>query len=56
MNVFKDFGITATIKSFTGDKIKMSKILNKPIEVVAYKIDASKYTDKGKKPQQFSNT
>jgi hypothetical protein len=47
MNAFKDFGITATVKSFTGDKIKMNKILNKQIQVLAFKIDASKYTEKG---------
>lgn len=47
MNEFKNFGITATAKSFTGDKIKMSKILNKQIEVQDYKIDASKYQEKG---------
>lgn len=47
MNSFKDFGIKATNTNFTGDKIKMSKILNKPITVVAYKIDKSKFYENG---------
>ena len=47
MNAFKDFGITATVKNFTGDKIKMSKILNKQIQVQAFKIETSKYAEKG---------
>mgnify|MGYP001010210383 CR=1 FL=1 len=44
---FKDFGVISTIKTFTGDKIKMSRILNRRIEVLAFKIDTSKYTEKG---------
>jgi len=47
MNSFKDFGIKTTVKSFIGDKIKMSKILNKQITVIGYKITGSKYVDKG---------
>ena len=47
MNEFKDFGIKTTSKSFVGDKIKMSKILNKKIAVIDFKMSDSKYTDKG---------
>jgi len=47
MHQFKDFGITAETKAFIGDKIKVNKILNKPIQVLAYKIAASKYCEKG---------
>jgi len=46
MNEFKDFGIKTTSKSFVGDKIKMSKILNKKIAVIDFKMSDSKYTDK----------
>lgn len=47
MHTFKEFGITATIKSFIGDKIKMSKILNKQVNVLDFKINDSKYHEKG---------
>jgi hypothetical protein len=47
MNAFKDFGIKTTVKSFVGDKIKMSKILNKEITVLAFKIGPSKFIEKG---------
>jgi hypothetical protein len=47
MTAFKDLGIKPAEKGFTGDKIKMSKVLNKPIKVEAFKIEASKFTDKG---------
>jgi hypothetical protein len=46
MNSFKDFGIKPQSKSFEGDKIKIDRILNKQVTVLAYKIEASKY-DKG---------
>lgn len=46
MNSFKDFGITPTIVSFEGDKVKMDRILNKQIIVEDFKIESSKY-DKG---------
>jgi hypothetical protein len=44
---FKDFGIKTTSSSFTGDKIKVSRLLNRNIIVEDYKIETSKYTDKG---------
>lgn len=47
MNDFKDFGIKVTLKSFVGDKIKMSKILGKRVTIIGYKIGDSKYLDKG---------
>ncbi len=47
MNAFKDFGIKITTASFTGDKIKMSTVLNKLITVIAFKVGDSKFTDKG---------
>jgi hypothetical protein len=50
MNSFKQFGIKVKSKSFVGDKVKMSKILNKEIIVHDYKIEDSKipsYHDRG---------
>lgn len=49
MKQFKDFQIKKADYGFIGDKIKMSKILNKQIAVLAYKIDHSKFEDKGNK-------
>jgi hypothetical protein len=42
MNQFKDFKIKPEINHFTGDKIKIDKILNVPILVIDYKIEQSK--------------
>jgi hypothetical protein len=42
MNKFSDFNIKNEQKTFTGDKIKISKILNKSIVVLNYKIEDSK--------------
>ena len=48
MNSFKEFNISIPDKGFTGDKIKMSKILNREIVVHAYKIEDSKvFKDRG---------
>lgn len=47
MNQFKDFNITIENKAFTGEKIKLDRILNKQITVTDFKIEQSKYTDKG---------
>lgn len=41
MKQFKDFGIVADVKAFNGDKIKVSKILNKEVLVERYKIEPS---------------
>lgn len=42
MKKFSDFNIKVEIADFTGDKIKISKILNREILVERYKIDPSK--------------
>lgn len=48
MNSFKELNIQAPAKGFEGDKIKISKILNREIEVHSFKIDASKcFAQKG---------
>jgi len=48
MKSFEQFNIKLTTKGFEGDKIKMSKILNKVIIVYYYKIEDSKvYKDRG---------
>lgn len=46
MKSFKEFGIKSELHNFTGDKIKMSRILNREIVVYDYKIEDSKYKDK----------
>jgi hypothetical protein len=47
MNAFKDFQITTSRAAFTGDKIKIDRILNVEIVVSDYKIEQSKYEGKG---------
>lgn len=42
MNNFKDFKIKPKLSNFTGDKIKMDRILNTKIIVLNYKIEDSK--------------
>ena len=42
MNSFKDFGINVE-SPFCGEKIKISKIINKLVIVKDYKIDGSKF-------------
>lgn len=39
---FKDFGIEPKQQLFTGDKIKIDRLLNVNITVLAYKIEPSK--------------
>ena len=41
MTAFKDLGITPKPNSFTGDKIKIDKVLNQEITIHAFKIDKS---------------
>lgn len=48
MKRFNELGITPTMKGFTGDKVKINKVLNREITVHAYKIEDSKFKDKGK--------
>jgi hypothetical protein len=48
MNSFSQFNIKIAAKNFEGDKIKMSKILNRQIVVHAFKIEDSKvFKDRG---------
>lgn len=42
MTAFKDLGIKAELSTFTGDKIKIEKLLNAEISVLGYKIEDSK--------------
>lgn len=42
MNQFKNFNIQAELNSFTGDKIKIDKVLNREIKVCDFKIEDSK--------------
>lgn len=41
MNAFKDFNIKPEINAFVGDKIKIDRIINVPITVHDFKIEAS---------------
>lgn len=44
MKNFKDFNIKTEVeKKFTGDKIKIAKLLNREITVLDYKIEDSKF-------------
>lgn len=45
MKKFSEFKIEITQKAFTGEKIKISKILNVPIVVHAFKLGKSKHFD-----------
>jgi hypothetical protein len=48
MNRFNEFNIKFTSRAFEGDKIKVSRILNKEITVHDYKIEDSKvFKDRG---------
>ena len=49
MKSFKEFGIKHELQSFVGDKIKISKILNREIVVIDFKIEDSKYGNTGSK-------
>jgi len=42
MNNFKNFNIKPIISTFTGDKIKIDRILNTEIKVLEFKIEKSK--------------
>jgi hypothetical protein len=48
MRKFQELGIKPESKGFTGDKIKINRILNKEITVHGYKIEDSKF-DRGNK-------
>jgi len=45
MKKFSEFGITMERKGFTGEKIKMSGLLNRQIVVHDFKIDDSKFNE-----------
>lgn len=45
MNTFKDFNITIEPNAFIGDKIKITKVLNREIVVHNFKIQNSKFND-----------
>ena len=47
MNEFKNFNIKPETKSFEGDKIKIYQVLDRLITVLIFKIENSKYTEKG---------
>ncbi len=47
MKQFSELGIETSLKSFEGDKISPESVLNKNIKVIAFKIQDSKYKDKG---------
>lgn len=47
MKHFKDLGIKTEINTLKGDKIKIERILNKEITVVKFRIEDSKFKDKG---------
>lgn len=47
MQTFSDFNITTTHAGFTGDKIKIKKVINRKITVHAYQIKKSNYDGKG---------
>lgn len=47
MNKFSDFGITSTVETFVGKKIGARKIIDKDIKIFRYKIEVSKFPEKG---------
>lgn len=49
MKQFKDFGIKPALRSLTGDKIKMERILNREITVYDYRIEDSKFNKNNSK-------
>ncbi|HLO37369.1 MAG TPA: hypothetical protein VK173_02655 [Lacibacter sp.] len=48
MKRFNELGIAPQMKGFTGDKIKINKVLNREVTVHDFKIEDSKFKDKGK--------
>jgi hypothetical protein len=42
MNNFRDFGIKPVLNAFTGEKIKIDRIINTEITVLQYKVEESK--------------
>ena len=55
MKSFKDFNIQRSeIQKFTGDKMKMSKIINKEISVLDFKLEKSKFNEDPRLCIQFA--
>lgn len=46
MHSFKDFGIKASEQKFTGEKIKLERILNREITIHEFKIGPSNFDGK----------
>lgn len=44
---FRDLGIKTEVNSLSGDKIKIERVLNTPVTVKRYKIEPSKFQEKG---------
>jgi hypothetical protein len=49
MKNFSEFGITATQKGLKGEKIKIDRVLNRPVIIRGYQIVDSKFEGKGKR-------
>jgi hypothetical protein len=47
MKSFSDFNIIQQTKGFEGEKLKISKVLNREIIICDFKIDDSKFKEKG---------
>jgi len=47
MKQFSELGIETTLKNFEGDKISPESVLNKKIKVLGFKIQESKFKEKG---------
>ena len=45
MKKFSEFNLPPVERAFTGDKIKIGRVLNKPITVHGFKIKDSKYNE-----------
>lgn len=45
MNQFKNFGIKPVLTTFSGDKIKIERVLNTEIKILDFKIDKSKHVE-----------
>ena len=45
MTTFKDFNIKAPESNFTGEKIKIDKVINTEIEVLDFKVEKGNFSD-----------
>lgn len=46
---FNEFNIKSPAQKFTGDKVRISKILNREITVIDYSLEDSKFSEAGSK-------